>query len=132
MTAKILSNRSAYFRGGADGIGGRNLPDGLISWVGIVSNAATDVMYLSAADCTSSNHPYLAYTLQAVGGNVTVEFTCQNIGTSTNPDPNTQSMISWCNSVTVQPGTFSLITYGFAAMKISFSAAGTEFYVVAR
>jgi hypothetical protein len=53
------------------------------------------------------------------------------VGTSLNPDPLTQSQISWCNSTTVSPGTFSLILFGFAAMKITFAANG-EFYVVSR
>jgi hypothetical protein len=83
MTAKVLGNRSAYFRGGSDGIGGRNLPDGNIGWVGITSNAEGDVAYLSAADVTSNDHPYLAYTIQAVGNPCTVEFTCQNVALAT-------------------------------------------------
>ncbi len=132
MTAKVISNRSAYFRGGADGIGGRNLPDGIIGWVGVIASKAGDTLYLSAADVTSNDHPYLAYSLQAVGGTVTVELTLQNVGTSTNPDPNVQDNISWCNSITVTPGTISTLLYGFAAMKITFTDAGTEFYVVSR
>lgn len=132
MTAKLISNRSAYRRGGADGIGGRNLPDGIIGWVGMVSGAAGDVLYLSAADVTSSDHPYLAYSFQAVGGSVTVEFTLQNVGTSTNPDPATQAQIAWANSLTVAPGTIETIAYGFAAVKVTFADKGSEFYIVSR
>lgn len=132
MTAKLISNRSASFRGGADGIGGRNLPDGIIGWVGMVNADAGDVLYLSAADVTSNDHPYLAYSLQAVGGPVTVELTLQNVGTALNPDPETQANVSWCNSTVVTPGTISTLVFGFSAMKITFTDAGSEFYVVSR
>ena len=132
MTAKLISNRSASFRGGADGIGGRNLPDGIVGWVGMVASEAGDVLYLSAADVTSNDHPYLAYSLQAVGGSVTVELTLQNVGTALNPDPEVQSNIAWCNPTVVAPGTISTLLFGFSAMKITFAAAGSEFYVVSR
>lgn len=133
MAAKVLSNRSAYFRGGSDGIGRRNLPDGNIGWVGITSNTEGDVIYLSSADVTSNDHPYLAYTIQAVGHAVTVEFTCQNVGMATDPDPEVQANVAWCNSTTVSPGTFATITFGFSALKVTFSGgAGTECYIVCR
>lgn len=133
MTAKLISNRSSYFNsrnGSPSGIGGRNLPDGNISWVGIVGKLG-DVVYLSASDVTSNDKPYLGYAMQAVGGAHTVEFTLQNVATSTNPDPETQAMISWCDSTTVTPGTLTKAFFPFAALKITFAANG-EFYVVAR
>jgi hypothetical protein len=133
MTAKVISNRSSYYnsrRGSPDGIGGRNLPDGNISWVGIVGKAG-DIVYLSASDVTSNDKPYVGYAMQAVGGSATVEFTLQNVATSTNPDPQTQAMISWCDSTTVAPGTLTKVFYPFSALKITFGADG-EFYVVAR
>lgn len=132
MTAKIISNRSAQNsrRNGPDGIGGRNLPDGNISWVGLVGKSG-DVAYLSASDVTSNDKPYVGYAFQAVGGSHTVEFTLQNVGTALNPDPLTQSQISWCDSTTVAPGALTKAFFPFAAIKITFGADG-EFYVVAR
>ncbi len=130
MPAKIISNRSAYFRGGPTGIGGRNLGNGIISWLGAISNAADDVILLSAADVTSNNHPYLGYAMQAVGGSVNVYFTLQNIGTAT--DPNAQPQINWGTATAVAAGAPVHVTVPFSAMKVEFAAAGTEFYVVAR
>lgn len=130
MPAKMISNRSAYFRGGATGIGGRNLPSGIISWVGLVSNAADDVAFLSAADVTSNNHPYLGYAMQAVGGAVNVSFTLQNVGTSTNPD--SQAEIAWSAPTPVAAGDIVSVLVPFSAMRVTFAAKGTEFYVVAR
>jgi len=130
MPAKLISNRSAYFRGGATGIGGRNLGNGIISWIGAISNAASDTIYLSAADVTSNNHPYLGYAMQAVGGSVSVYFTLQNIGTAT--DPNAQAAINWGTTTSVPAGAPIPVTVPFSAMKVVFAAAGTEFYVVAR
>lgn len=132
MTAKAIGNRSAYFRGGLDGIGGRNLPDGNIGWVGVTSNEAGDIALLSSADVTSNDHPYLGYTIQAVGHACTVEFTCQNVAMATNPDPEVQANVAWANSVTVTPGTFATVVFGFSAIKITFADAGTECYIVAR
>lgn len=133
MTAKVIGNRSTYFRGGSDGIGRRNLPDGNIGWVGITSNAEGDVAYLSAVDVTSNDRPFLGYSIQAVGHAVTVEFTCQNSGLATDPDPSVQASVAWCNSTTVTPGTLAPINFPFSAMKIVFSGgAGTECYVVCR
>jgi len=133
MTVKVQGNRTAYPRGGgSDGIGGRNVTDGIIGWVGMVNSEAGDVVYLSASTVTSNNHPYLAYSLQAVGGDVTVEYSLQNTALATNPDPNVQAGISWCNSTTVSPGTLTLVTFGFSALKITFPTKGCEFYVVSR
>jgi hypothetical protein len=132
MTVKVQGNRSTYQKGGSLGIGGRNMPDGIISWVGMVNSEAGDVAYLSASDVTSSDHPYLAYSMQAVGGDVTVEYTLQNTAIATNPDPTVQTGVSWCNSTTVTPGTLAIVLFGFAAIKITFPTKGCEFYVVAR
>ena len=130
MTAKLISNRSAYFRNGADGIGGRNLPDGIISWVGVVAKAG-DVLYLSAADCTTTNKVDQGYYFQSVGGDVTVDHTLQNAAMAANPDPAVQASVDWCNPLTVTPGTILQSALGFSAIRITFSADG-EFYVVAR
>lgn len=130
MAAKLMSNRSAYFRNGVDGIGGRNLPDGIISWVGLAAKAG-DVAYLSAADCTTTNKVDQGYYFQAIGGDVTVEHTLQNAGMAANPDPAVQASVDWCNLLTVAPGTITQSTLGFSVIRITFSADG-EFYVVAR
>jgi hypothetical protein len=130
MPAKIISNRSAYFRGGPTGIGGRNLGNGLISWIGAISNTAGDVIFLSAADVSSNNRINLGYAMQAVGGAVNVFFTLQNIGTAT--DPNSQPEINWGTATAVAAGAPVHVTVPFSAMKVVFAAAGTEFYCVAR
>jgi hypothetical protein len=130
MTVKLQGNRAGYFRGGSDGIGGRSMPDGTIGWVGMVNSAAGDVIYLSASEVHSNNHPYLAYSMQVVGGDATVEFTLQNLGTSISNE--TGAAAAWCNSTTVAPGTLTTIVYGFAAIKITFPTKGCEFYIVAR
>jgi hypothetical protein len=132
MTVKLQGNRSAYFKGGSDGIGGRSLPDGMLGWVGMVNSAAGDVVYLSSSEVTSNNHPYLAYTYQAVGGSVTVEYTCQNVATAVNPDPEVQANVAWCTGETVVPGTLTNVVHGFSAIKITFATAGCEFYIVSR
>jgi hypothetical protein len=136
MTAKVIGNRSAYYRSrqGADGIGGRNLPDGNISWVGIIGKSG-DIVYLSASDVTANDKPYVGYAFQAIGGAHKVEFSLVNIATSTDPDPDLQALLTaqnaWCDSTTVTPGTLTKVFYPFAALKITFAADG-EFYVVAR
>jgi hypothetical protein len=144
MTAKIISNRSSYnnSRQGATGIGGRNLPDGNISWVGIVGKAG-DVIYLSANDVTSNDKPYVGWAFQAIGGAHKVAFTLQNVATSTNPDPEVQANVVWCNApaspgtpssgtdLTVPAGTMVNTFFPFAAIRVTFAADG-EFYVVAR
>jgi hypothetical protein len=130
MTAKMIGNRGSYNRGGADGIGIRNLNDGLIGWVGVVGKAG-DVMYLSAADCTSTNKVDQGYYFQAIGGTVTVDHTLQNCGMSTSKDPAVQAGVDWCNPLDVVPGTILQSVLGFSAIRITFAADG-EFYVVAR
>jgi hypothetical protein len=131
MPVKVIGNRSSYFRGGQDGIGQANLPDGNIGWVGMTSDSEGGSIYLSAADVTSNDHPYLGYSIQAVGHTVTVEFTCQNQALAKNPDPQIQAGVAWANSTTVTPGTLSTITFPFSAMKLTFAAA-SECYVVCR
>lgn len=144
MTAKIISNRSAYYdsRQGANGIGARNLPDGNISWVGIVGKTG-DVIYLSANDVTSNDKPYVGYAFQSIGGDHKVAFTLQNVGMSTNPDPDVQSGVVWCGApatpvtpstgtdLTVPANTLVNTFFPFAAIRVTFAADG-EFYVVAR
>jgi hypothetical protein len=130
MTVKLVSNRSSYFRGGVDGIGGRNLPDGIIGWVGLTGKAG-DVAYLSAADCTSTNKVDQGYYFQAIGGVVTVDFTLQNVATALNQDPTIQDGVDWCNAEPVTPGTILQSDLGFSAIRISF-AADSEFYIVCR
>ena len=134
MAAKKLGNRGPYFRGGSSsGIGIANMPDGNIGWVGATSNTQGDVLYFSSVEVTSNDHPYLAYTLQAVGFPVTVEFTCQNAALACDADPTVQNSVSWCNSTTVTPGTFATIAFGFSAITVICSGgAGSEFYCVAR
>lgn len=144
MTAKVISNRSSYYnsRQGASGIGHRNLPDGNIGWVGIVGKAG-DVVYLSANDVTANDKPFVGWSFQSVGGAHKVAFTLQNVATSTDADPNAQSMIKWAQAPTV-PGTtggpgdtvvaadsIMLVFFPFAAIRVTFAADG-EFYVVAR
>ncbi len=130
MTVKLIGNRSAYFRGGVGGIGGRNLPDGIVSWVGMVGKAG-DILYLSAADCTATNKVDQGYYFQAIGSAVTVDHTLQNPGLACNEDPAVQAGVDWCNPLDVTPGTILQSTLGFSAIRITFAAAG-EFYVVAR
>jgi hypothetical protein len=144
MTAKVISNRSSYnnSRQGATGIGGRNLPDGNISWVGIVGKAG-DVLYLSAGDVTANDKPYVGWAFQSVGGDHKVAFTLQNVAMATDPDPQAQEMIVWCNApasfgtpssgtdLTVPAGTLVNTFFPFSAIRVTFAADG-EFYVVAR
>jgi hypothetical protein len=144
MTAKVISNRSAYYnsRQGASGIGHANLPDGNIGWVGIVGKAG-DVLYLNANDVTANDKPFVGWSLQAIGGAHQVAFTCQNAAMATDPDPNVQNSVVWCEAptspgtmgapgnTTITAGNILLIFFPFSAIRITFAADG-EFYVVAR
>jgi hypothetical protein len=144
MTAKVISNRASYnnSRQGVGGIGGRNLPDGNISWVGIVGKTG-DVIYLSANDVTSNDKPYAGWAFQSIGGSHQVSFTLQNMATSTNPDPEVQANVVWCNApasfgtpssgtaLTVPENTMVTVFFPFAAIRVTFAADG-EFYCVAR
>jgi hypothetical protein len=144
MTAKLISNRSSYnnSRQGIGGIGGRNLPDGNISWVGIVGKAG-DIVYLSANEVTSNDKPYVGWAFQSIGGDHLVAFTLQNVATATDADPDVQGNIVWCNAptatgtpssgtdLTVPDGTMVNTFFPFAAIRVTLAADG-EFYVVAR
>lgn len=144
MTAKVISNRSAYYnsRQGASGIGHANMPDGNIGWVGIVGKAG-DVVYLTANDVTANDKPFVGWSLQAIGGAHKVAFTCQNEGMAIDPDPAVQSNVVWCQApttpgtmgapgdTTVTAGNILLVFFPFSAIRITFAADG-EFYVVAR
>jgi len=128
MVAKVISNRSAYFKGGADGIGISNQPDGIISWVGAVGKAG-DVAYFTAASCTSNNKLFQGYAFQSTGG-CTVDFTLQNAGLAANPDPAVQASVKWANTLTVPADTIVQPTINlFSCIRVTWTEAG-EFYVV--
>lgn len=108
-------------------IAGSTTPAGYVQ----CSAKAGDVVYIKASDFLYNKFDQGAWC-QAVGSSVTVEYTLQNEALASNPDPSAQACVSWCNSMTVAPGTIKpLSPVASTCLKVTFSGNG-EFYVLAR
>ncbi|EMI5828666.1 TPA: hypothetical protein ACH1LG_004710 [Salmonella enterica] len=136
MAAKITGNHAPY-RNGLAGIGAASVPQGLIGWVGAVSEKADDVLYLPITECAGNNTRPLGFAFQLVGsGSATVQFTLQNAGLACDPDPAVQAAVKWVDGPTpitlTGNGPIVQSDMPFSALKVTFASKGTEFYVVSK
>ena len=69
---------------------------------------------------------------QAVGCDMDVEFTLENVAYATDKSANKQNLIHWCNKVTIPKNTvIESPFFGFSAIKVTFKGTGI-FYAVGR
>lgn len=132
MTIKVHGNYGPGARSHGGGIGGPNISQQSIGWVGVTASAAGDIAYIDSNTATGAVEPRLGYTFQSTVS-VTLDFTLTNAAQACSRDPNVISKLAvpWINATTVAAGTAYTLPHGFSALRATFSAPG-ELYIVAR